>query len=105
MGGWGGCLTCFCCFFNSRWKKRICTVCKRNKRLFSNDGIDLDWEYPAIQGPPGHPFSLADRSNFTILLKELRKTLGKEMEISFAAGGFTSYLEKSVDWEKSDTTC
>ena len=67
---------------------------------FGTDGIDLDWEYPAIQGPPGHPFSLADRSNFTILLQELRKTLGKKMEISFAAGGFTSYLEKSVDWEK-----
>jgi chitinase len=34
------------------------------------------------------------------LVKKLRKKLGKDKLISFAAGGFTTFLEQSVDWKK-----
>jgi chitinase len=63
------------------------------------DGIDLDWEYPAIEGYPGHPYSAADRDHFTDLLRKLRKTLGSKAEISFAAGGFKDFVNTSVDWK------
>jgi chitinase len=100
MGGWGGCLTCSAVFSTPEGRKEFAESVKEVNDYFQTDGIDLDWEYPAIQGPPDHPFSAADKLNFTALLQELRKTLGKKKEISFAAGGFSSYLEKSVEWEK-----
>ena len=53
-----------------------------------------------MQVPIGHPFSDADKENFTLLIKTLRNTLGKEKEISFAAGGFSEFLEKSIEWKK-----
>jgi chitinase len=62
------------------------------------DGIDLDWEYPAIAGPPGHPYGPADRHNFTLLVQALRKAIGNDAEISFAAGGYPEYLRNSVEW-------
>ena len=67
---------------------------------FGADGIDLDWEYPAIQGCPDHPFMPEDRENFTSLVQELRKTFGSQYQISFAAGGFEEYLQKSIEWKK-----
>ncbi len=100
LGGWGGCFTCSAVFSTPEGRKEFARSVKEVNNYFATDGIDLDWEYPAIQGPPDHPFSPADRSNFTSLIKSLRKTLGKKMEISFAAGGFTDFLEKTVEWEK-----
>ena len=100
LGGWGGCLTCSAVFSAPEGRKEFAQSVKEVNDYFHTDGIDLDWEYPVIQGPPGHPFSAADKFNFTALLLELRTTLGKKMEISFAAGGFSSYLEKAVEWDK-----
>jgi len=100
MGGWGGCFTCSAVFSTPEGRKEFAQSVKEVNDYFLTDGIDLDWEYPAIQGPPGHPFSAADKFNFTALLRQLRKTLGKKKEISFAAGGFLSYLESSVEWKK-----
>ncbi|HMK27839.1 MAG TPA: glycosyl hydrolase family 18 protein, partial [Chitinophagaceae bacterium] len=91
---------CSAVFSTPGGRKEFAQSVKEVNDYFQTDGIDLDWEYPAIQGPPDHPFSTADKINFTALLQELRKTLGKKMEISFAAGGFSSYLEKSVEWKK-----
>ena len=65
---------------------------------FGTDGIDLDWEYPSIAGFPGHTFKPEDRENFTALLKEIRAVNGEDFEISFAAGGFTDYIQSAVDW-------
>ncbi len=100
LGGWGGCYTCSGVFSTELGRKEFATSVKQVSDYFQTDGIDLDWEYPAIPGPPDHPFSANDKINFTALIKDLRATLGKKKEISFAAGGFTSYLEKSVEWDK-----
>ncbi len=100
LGGWGGCFSCSAVYSTEEGRNEFAASVKEVNDYFTTDGIDLDWEYPAIQGPPGHPFSTDDKANFSALLKQLRKTLGKKMEISFAAGGFSSYLEKSVEWKK-----
>jgi chitinase len=100
MGGWTGCFTCSEIFSTDQSRKIFAGSVKKFLDDYKADGIDLDWEYPAIKGPPGHPFSVNDRDNFTSLVQTLRDSLGKEKELSFAAGGFTSYIDESVDWKK-----
>ncbi len=39
------------------------------------DGIDIDWEYPAMPGDPGTPYRPEDTVNFTLLLQEFRTQL------------------------------
>ncbi len=100
MGGWTGCFSCSEIFSTDSSRKIFASSTKKLLDDFKADGIDLDWEYPVIKGPPGHPYSLNDKDNFTALIKTLRDSLGKHKEISFAAGGFTSYIKESVDWKK-----
>ncbi|HEX5024930.1 MAG TPA: glycosyl hydrolase family 18 protein [Agriterribacter sp.] len=100
LGGWGGCKTCSPVFTTRKGRKEFAKSVKEINDYFGTDGIDLDWEYPAIEGPPGHPFSPEDKPAFTHLVKQLRKKLGKKNEISFAAGGFTAFIDSSVEWKK-----
>lgn len=100
MGGWSGCATCSPVFAAAKKRRAFARSVKKVLIDFGADGIDLDWEYPAIKGFPGHAYSPDDKEHFTALIKTLRKILGKQYEISFAAGGFTEYLEKSIDWKK-----
>ncbi len=99
IGGWGGCGPCSKLFALAEHRNNFA---KSTRALFDQyqiDGIDLDWEYPAIAGFPGHTYSPEDRNNFTALVKVLRQHLGNKYLITFAAGGFTSFLEKSIDWD------
>jgi chitinase len=100
LGGWGGCAICSDVFSTGSGRKEFAASVKKLSKYFGTDGIDLDWEYPAIAGYPGHKYQPADKQNFTKLVKQLRKTLGKKSEISFAAGGFNSFIDNAVDWKK-----
>lgn len=99
LGGWGGCAPCSPVFSTAGGRQKFAISTKNLLEYFGADGIDLDWEYPAISGYPGHPFMPADKHNFTLLIQTLRKTLGKNAEISFAAGGLSNFLDSSVEWE------
>ena len=99
LGGWGGCKTCSDVFNTATGRQEFAQSVKDLSSYFKTDGIDLDWEYPAIEGYPGHTFRDEDRDNFTSLVKELRAVNGEDFEISFAAGGFTSYIDSSIDWK------
>lgn len=101
LGGWGGCYSCSQVFAGAAGRKDFAASVKELAAYFNTDGIDIDWEYPAIAGHPGHPYAAGDRKNFTLLLKQLRKTLGKQQEISFAAGGFDLFIDSAVQWKKA----
>jgi chitinase len=98
LGGWGGCPTCSQVFATEQGRTAFVASVKKVLLATHTDGIDLDWEYPAIAGPPGHRFAPEDRHNFTLLVQALRTTLGRTYEISFAAGGFPEYLQHAVEW-------
>ncbi len=100
LGGWTGCYTCSDIFKTDSARKEFASSVKNILNYFSADGFDLDWEYPVIPGPTGHPYSLQDKNDLTSLLKTLRDSLGEQKEISFAAGGFTKFINESVDWKK-----
>ena len=99
LGGWGGCETCSDVFSTAPARHEFALSVLKANQYFKTDGLDLDWEYPAIEGPPGHAYKAEDKDNFTSLIKELRTTLGKKSEISFAAGGIKKFLDESVDWK------
>lgn len=99
LGGWGGCATCSDVFSTAAARETFALSVKELAAYFKTDGIDLDWEYPTIEGPPGHAYKPEDKDNFTALIQQLRNTLGQQQEISFAAGGFKKYLTDAVDWK------
>lgn len=100
LGGWGGCETCSEVFSSQEGRQEFSESVKEILLEHEADGIDLDWEYPAIEGYPGHPFKPEDRVNFSYLVEELRRNLGQDYIISFAAGGSDEFLINSVEWEK-----
>ncbi len=100
LGGWGGCPTCSAVFNTQQGREEFALSALKLLKTYNTDGIDLDWEYPSIESVPGHQYLPEDRRNFTLLIQTLRTTVGPDYEISFAAGGFSDFLAKSVEWEK-----
>jgi chitinase len=100
LGGWGGCQTCSPVFTTKKGRRQFARSVRDLNNYFGTDGIDIDWEYPTIEGFPGHAYSPEDKPAFTELVTKLRKKLGKKNEISFAAGGFAKFIDSSVDWKK-----
>lgn len=99
LGGWGGCETCSDIFNSTENRKAFAQSTLAIIEEYQADGIDLDWEYPTIAGYPGHKYAAHDRANFTALIQELRNAFGNRYQLSFAAGGFDSFLETAVDWD------
>lgn len=100
LGGWGGCETCSPVFSTDENRKAFATSVVNILEQYNADGIDLDWEYPAIEGFPGHEYKPEDKQNFTSLVQALRTAMGEDYELSFAAGGFDKFLIESVEWDK-----
>jgi chitinase len=100
LGGWGGCAPCSEVFSSKKGRKEFAQSVKHLSEYFKTDGIDIDWEYPAIAGYPNHKYMPADKQNFTALIQALRNELGNKYEISFASGGQAEFLHKSVEWDK-----
>lgn len=100
LGGWSGCPSCSDVFSTEAGRKEFAQSVLQLNQKYKSDGIDLDWEYPTIEGFPGHKYTPEDKPNFTALVRELRKVLGPKYEVSFAAGGFQKFLEESVDWKE-----
>ncbi|MGC4100754.1 glycoside hydrolase family 18 protein [Ferruginibacter sp.] len=99
VGGWGGCGPCSGLFDTAATRNNFVQTAAQLLKDYDIDGLDLDWEYPTIEGYPGHQFLPQDKNNFTLLVKQLRAAIGKDKLLSFAAGGFTQYLQESIDWD------
>jgi len=100
FGGWGGCRTCSNIFSIPANRTTFAQSVLDILQQYQLDGIDIDWEFPAIEGLPGHAYAPADKQTFTELIKAVRGALGKRYEVSFAAGVFPEYLYNSVEWNQ-----
>lgn len=73
-------------------RKAFANDCKRIVKEYGLDGIDIDWEYPSCS-EAGISSSPDDIDNFTLLMKELRKALGKEYLLSCATVADAKFVD------------
>lgn len=73
-------------------RKAFARDCKRIVKEYGLDGIDIDWEYPS-SSEAGISSSPADIDNFTSLMRELRKALGKSYLLSCATIADARYVD------------
>lgn len=66
--------------------------CRKAVDEYGLDGIDIDWEYPT-QKSAGISASPDDTKNFTVLMRDLRKALGKKYELSCATVASGDYID------------
>ncbi len=72
-------------------RKKFCENCLNAVNQYGLDGIDLDWEYPTSSSA-GISSSPDDTKNFTLLVKDLRATLGDGLLITMASSANAKYV-------------
>ncbi|PWL40357.1 chitinase [Flagellimonas aquimarina] len=93
-GGWGADGFSDMAHTAENRKKFVQSVVDFN-REYQLDGLDIDWEYPAI--PAANTGARPeDKQNFTLLMKELREalnTLDRDQILTFASAGWKPYYK------------
>lgn len=71
--------------------------CKRVVDQFNLDGIDLDWEYPT-SSMAGISSSPDDTENFTLLMRDIRSTIGNDKLLTLASSSNAKYVDfRAID--------
>ena len=83
-------------------RRQFAADCKRIVTEYQLDGIDIDWEYPT-QSSANISSSPEDTEHFTLLMRDLRKTLGNKKLVTcatIASGEFIDFKNciKYLDW-------
>ncbi|KAK9765870.1 hypothetical protein K7432_005454 [Basidiobolus ranarum] len=79
LGGWGGSATFSSIVASPGSRQTFANSIKSIMDQYKLDGIDLDWEYPGVQGACGNQISPQDTANFLEFLKLLRSTVGNKL--------------------------
>ena len=72
-------------------RKNFCKDCLKAVTQYGLDGIDIDWEYPT-SSMAGISSSPSDTKNFTLLMKDLRETLGRDRLLTMASASNARYV-------------
>jgi len=69
---------------------------------YNLDGVDIDWEYPAIPGEAGNIVRAEDKQNFTLMFRDLRLRLDslgvinkRKYLLTTAVGGFPKFVDNT----------
>ena len=73
-------------------RKNFCKNCLNAVTKYGLDGIDIDWEYPT-SSMAGISSSPSDTKNFTLLMKDLRETLGRDRLLTMASASNARYVD------------
>ena len=77
---------------DEKHRKAFCKNCLAAVTKYGLDGIDIDWEYPTSSSA-GISSSPEDTRNFTLLMKDLRETLGKDRLLTMASASNAKYVD------------
>ena len=94
FGGWAGCETCSDVFSSEKNRVAFAKSVRKILELYNLDGIDLDWEYPAIQGEIGHGFKPEDKQDTNRQYLDPRE--GKSYETGLKGEFFNKQLNASL---------
>lgn len=74
------------------YRRKFAKECLDIVKEFNLDGIDIDWEYPTSRAA-GISASPDDTDNFTLLMKQLRETLGADRLLTIATVASGEYID------------
>jgi chitinase len=78
-------------------RKAFAADCQRVVKEFDLDGIDLDWEFPTTS-MANISSSPDDTKNFTLLMRDIRETIGKNKLLTLASNASAKYVDfKAID--------
>ena len=91
IGGWGsGRFSEMAADDNNR--EAFAKDCRRVLDEFQLDGIDIDWEYPTSSAAKISS-SPDDTKNFTLMMKAIRKAIGKKKLLTLATVANANYID------------
>jgi len=71
-------------------------------KKYKLDGVDIDWEYPAMPGEEGNVYRPEDKENFTLMFEAIRKELdalekedGHKKLLTTAVAGWEEFIPHS----------
>lgn len=77
---------------NDKYRRAFAKDCQRIVKEFGLDGIDIDWEYPTSSAA-GISSSPDDTKNFTLLMRDIRKAIGKKKQLTLATVASGEYID------------
>lgn len=77
---------------NDKYRRAFAKDCQRVVKEFGLDGIDIDWEYPTSSAA-GISSSPDDTKNFTLLMRDIRKAIGKKKQLTLATVASGEYID------------
>ncbi|WP_418696688.1 glycosyl hydrolase family 18 protein [Bacteroides sp.] len=77
---------------NNKYRQAFAKDCQRVVKEFGLDGIDIDWEYPTSSAA-GISSSPDDTKNFTLLMRDIRKAIGKKKQLTLATVASGEYID------------
>jgi chitinase len=100
IGGWS---------WSDKFSDAVLTEASRKKfaqtsvaiiKKYKLDGVDIDWEYPAMPGEEGNVYRPEDKQNYTLMFKAIREELNvlekqtkKKYLLTTAVGGYHEYID------------
>lgn len=91
IGGWGSSRFSEMAYTDST-RIAFATNCKQVIDRLGLDGIDIDWEYPG-NGSSGISSSPDDIENYTLLMRDIRKAIGKDKLLIMASDAQGMYYD------------
>lgn len=77
---------------DDKLRKLFAEDCLRIIKEFELDGIDIDWEYPT-NSMANISASPDDTKNFTLLMRDIRKAIGKNKLLTLATAANAKYID------------
>lgn len=82
---------------SSEYRKKFAADCRRKIEQYKLDGIDIDWEYPTAGEGAGISSSPDDTKNYTLMMRDIRKAIGKKKLLTLAGIWSAKYIDfKSI---------